>query len=265
MPGNRTHISLKNGSLDYKNGHWYRNGKIIKDWTLANAYKFVDSDGYYKRPNPDGSLTVLDVDKEGKPIKSKYIGGTTQEARNKYWEQSPIVRHATDSIANRYGINPRLLRKRLDDEGLTDANIQAHNSFIRRKEPTRAYSNYTVLTNPDYTARDVEGSIVGADDGTDMINSGKVQLINEHWYDTDFVNEHGRLTHPAIGETDLDNIGISAAILKYFRQKAKENNPNDSNNMLDMKASAYYNMGEDGAKNKDNSFITRKYSLSGTY
>ena len=58
---------------EYKNGEWLHVGKPID----IKEYKFLDSDGYYKRLMPDGSMMVLDVDKNGKPNKHGYIGGKT--------------------------------------------------------------------------------------------------------------------------------------------------------------------------------------------
>lgn len=236
-------FSLKSGkTLEYKNGKWYYDGKhrSTRNFTL------VDIDGYYKSLMPDGSLAIKDVDEKGNPIKPAYIGGTTKEARAKYWKQAPIMRHAVDSIANSYGISPRILRQTLDREGATDHfirnnNYDLHDPNIRDK---RSSSNYYYLNNPS------TGGFIhfGLDDVSDMINSGDVNLINENWSNGTSTNEKGRTVHPAEGKTTQDNIGISAATLKYFRNKAATDFPNASRIFLDEAAGVYYNRGVTGGR-----------------
>lgn len=178
-------------------------------------------------------------------IPATYIGGTPQEARAEYWRQEPVMQHAVDSIAGRYGIDPAVLKHRLDKEGFTDSQIDLRNLMIETGRsdaiPPRGYE----ILNRSHQ----RGITFGLDDAKDYIESGKVKLINENWGDTDdFENEKGRTTHPVQGDTVGDNIGIVAAHLKYFRDKAREDFPNASEEDLNRYAQAYFNRGEAGGK-----------------
>lgn len=232
-------FSLKNGNtLQYNNGKVYYNGNEVNIKTGI----FKDKDGYTKKIIPnllltDYGIAVQDVDKNGNPIKHKYIGGTKEESRKTYWEQSPIVSHAVDSIANEYGINPNILKERLSLEGFVDKNIRKNNIGINS-------SNYESLHRPTTPGEAFKS--FGLDDAATMIDKGKVKLINETFYTTDNINEKGRVVHTANGHTPLENIGIMAATLKYFRDEAKKDFPNASNKYLDKAASIYYNRGAAG-------------------
>lgn len=262
---------LKNGKghlatakpIKYVNGKWQADGKYIGNWTLSQL-QIKGSDGYYRTPLPNGTLAVQDVDRNGKPIKHIFIGSNTKipkkgtpgrqqivdevnaETASKYWEQAPIMRHAVDSIANRYNINPALLRNRLDKEGFTQESIRINNN----KEDSHSYkalnSNYSWGNGKNQMSPGFSG--FGLDDVASLIAQGKVKLINENWGDSYNTNEHGRIVHTADGESNADNIGITAATLKYFRNKAKQDFPKAPRLSLDEAAGIYYNRGENGGK-----------------
>ena len=229
-------------TLEYKNGKWYYNGKLrsTKNFTL------VDTDGYSKSLMPDGTLAVRDVDSKGNPIKPTYISGKSSEARNKYWEQSPIMRHATDSIAGIYGINPSLLRSRLDREGYTDNAIRFHNKSLEDIPGNRSYSNYSNLNR---TSDLHDGTnLYGLDDVFTYIKQGDVVPIKTTYSNHDFTNEKGRKTNAVTGETIKDNISLMGATLKYFRNKAEHDFPGSNRTFLDEAAGIYFNRGAVGGK-----------------
>lgn len=241
-------FSLKSGkTLEYKNGKWYYDGKLrsTKNFTL------VDVDGYSKSLIPDGSLAVKDVDKKGTPIKPSYIGGTTKQARDKYWEQAPIMRHAVDSISNIYNLNPNVLKHRLNEEGFTDNAIAEHNKNVKNKANNRNSSNYSKLhqiNSLDFSDEHTQ-DLYGLDDGFYYIERGDVVPTKETNYnDHYFTNKHGRKTHAVSGETTKDNIDLTAATLKFMRDKAAKDFPNASRIFLDEAAGIYYNRGTTGGK-----------------
>lgn len=213
---------------------------------IQDAYNKFEDGGYKTKRLPNGSYAVQDVDKSGNPIQSRYIGGTTKQARNKYWEQAPIVRHAVDSIAGEYNINPQLLRDRLNHEGFVDEAINTHNALLKDKQRSRYSSNYRILNTADHG--DAFGYF-GLDDVGTLIEEGKVHPINERYTTDTYVNEKGREVYTAIGDTTKDNIGLMAATLQYLRSQAAKDFPNQSNKFLDDAASAYYNRGLTGGKN----------------
>ena len=210
--------------------------------------QFKDKDGYYKRKLLDGTLAVQNVDENGNPIKYNYIGGTTEETRNKFWKQSPIIRHAVDSIANEYNIKPATLRKRLDEEGFVDALIKDNNYYIQNKEeiPLETRRDYSTLNGFGYG----NGfQSFGLDNTADYILEGKVKPINEEWYSEYNENEKGKIVHSANGKDTKSTIGLTAAQLKYFQDVAKKDFPNANRKFLEEATHEYYKRGEVNGKN----------------
>lgn len=201
---------------------------------FRERFKKWKETGEYELPRFKGG-------KEGK----RYIGGTTAQARDTYWSQDPELFSMVDSVANAYGINPDLLRNRLDHEGFVDARINEINKDYKKN--TNLAMRGRQLFNADVTPSDATDQF-GLDDGGTYLHTGFAKLINEDWGDGDFENEKGRRTLAASGYTYGHNIGITAAILKAMRQKAKEDFPNASDAELDRHAAAYYNRGVDGGK-----------------
>lgn len=223
----KTVISLKGDVL---------NGKRYRD---ANTGIWYSVDKY-------GNRIALDLDKQGRQIKSKYIGGTRDETRKAYWNQAPIMRHATDSIAKEYGISGDLLRNRLNAEGFTDDAINEQNGYVKMfgNRAGRVESNYIKLNqyrDPD----DKSGvGLFGFDDVGTLINSGNVKLKNERFYTGDFTNEHGRNTLAAQPDSNKDGIGIMAATLKYYQDLAKQRNLKNTSLQNSILANMYYNRGQ---------------------
>ena len=180
-------------------------------------------------------------------ITPEYIGGDSNTARKKLWEQEPILSNAVDSVANRYGIDSNALRYRLNHEGIVDAIIKMRNYAVQNPKFSNIdeYRGYNLLYNPKFAGG---VSLFGLDDVGTLINEGKVQPINESWYDQDFTNEHGRQTHGATSPTPIGNIGLTAATLKYFIDKAKEDNPKLSAKEASRYGLAYYNRGIVGGR-----------------
>ena len=243
------------GYIYYENGRWYAPKYIARKG--LNNIMIKDSDGYYKKLTPQGGIAIQDVDNNGKPIKHKYIGSNTKipkkgtpgrqsivnkvnaETAAMFWENNPIIRHATDSIANRYGIAPQLLRNRLNSEGFTQTSIKRNNKGKDVHYNWR-YNDGTPAS-PGFMG-------FGLDDVATMIMNGQVKPINEVWTDSWNENEHKRLVNTADGASNKDNIGLTAATLKYFQDQAKKDFPNANRRYLDEITGMYYNMGRAGAK-----------------
>lgn len=194
----------------------------------------------------------------GTPVKDKathvsYIGGDKDAARKAYWEEAPIIKAATDSIAGRYGINPELLRNRLDKEGFTDEAINLYNMINKEVSPSNRADMRNLRLGYNYLNREVHPKAgvaqFGLDDATTYINSGLAHLINESWNDGEFTNEKGRVTNAANGASILDNMGIMASLIRGFRDQAAQDFPNATPEELDNYANIYYNRGITGGRN----------------
>lgn len=241
MPITRT-ITLEDGTpLTFDGKVWNSPKGYIKLGDIGKDSK----DGYYKAITHGGKLAVQNVDENGKPLKREYIGEKTKDSRKRYWEISPIIRHATDSIANEYGINANALRHRLSEEGFVDEMIKTNNFYAtdRPNEPI-VDNGYDALHD---TSLNGFWSF-GLDDVGNMLKEGKIKLKNENWYDGKAENEKGREVNFASGKTTLDNIGITAATLKYFRDIAAKDYPNANSEFLDKVANIYYNRGISGGR-----------------
>lgn len=190
-------------------------------------------------------LTAQQLAKQTKRIPATYIGGDANKARATFWKQEPVMQHAVDSIANRYGIDSSALKYRLDKEGFVDGQIK-----VRNNPNFESYRGYDLL----HTMNTISGvEHFGLDDVATLIEQGKVKPINEEWWDVNFTNEKGRQTHGAHGKTVADNIGLMAATLKYFKDEARKDNPNLSDYDANRYGLAYYNRGVSGGREWANS------------
>lgn len=178
--------------------------------------------------------------------RDRYIGGSPEESRAQYWKQDPEMRIITDSIANEYDISSDLLRARLDAEGFTDSRINAINANLRN--PKQLNAQYGAAYSNSRAVPTDATDYYGVDDMGTYIKNGAAKLINERWNEGEFVNRKGRTTKVAYGNKQKDNIGIMAASLKMFRDKAKADFPYLTDDDLDRYASAYYNRGSAGGK-----------------
>lgn len=170
-----------------------------------------------------------------------YIGGSPQDVRRKFWERDIIMRNAVDSIANEYGIDPDALRYRIDNEGFTDRVVKDMNN---NKYSQEQLHGYRLLHTPLY-----EGEhLFGLDDGTTYIRSGFAKTKGENWHNKEsFID--GRTVQQSVGHTIADDIGLTAAVLKAFMDKAKEDFPNISEYDKNRYGQAYYHRGAAGGKN----------------
>lgn len=195
------------------------------------------------------TLRAYQLNKQTKNIKPTYIGGTTDEARAEFWRQEPVMQHAVDSIANEYGINSEALKYRIDHEGFTDNAIKMRNYAVSnpRWSDVNKYRGYNLLHNKKFGVG-VGAALYGLDDMGTMIINGDVNPINEDWYDEDFTNEKGRHTKAASSVDTAGNIGLVAAGLRHFNDKAKFDFPNSSKQDIDRYGLAYYNRGASGGK-----------------
>lgn len=230
--------TTNNGSLEYSNGRWFYNGELA-----PKGLQFKRTDGYWYGLNDNGTMNVLDIDDNRNPIPHSYIGGTTEDARDTYWEESPVMRHATDSISSLYGIDAETLRHRLNKEGFTDELIRKNN-----KKGGRQYSTYYTL-NKDLRNLPIGPAFFGLDDVNTYINEGKVvPSKGTNYSNGSFTNEKGRITDAASGYTMADNMSLMGATLKFFKNQAKKDFPNASEEFLNKASEIYYNRGIEGGR-----------------
>lgn len=164
--------------------------------------------------------------------KRRYIGGNTNEARQKYFDTDKEFTDSVKVIAKRYNINPNLLASRMAKEGPIDRAINYYNN-----------------TNGEFDRREVHGMDWGLDDTGNNLNEGIITLKEPYlnYYDEEFFNEKDRKVNSVYSPDWNFGISATAAELKYRRDEMKKRFPNLSDEQLDAAASAAFNRGMYGA------------------
>lgn len=200
--------------------------KVINGENANKVFKeqeeFKDRNNY----NDDGSK------KYQAGGKRRYIGGNTNEARQKYFDTDKEFTDSVKVIAKRYNINPNLLASRMAKEGPIDKAINYYND-----------------TNGKLDRREVHGRDWGLDDTGNNLNEGIITLKEPYlnYYDEEFFNEKDRKVNSVYSPDWNFGISATAAELKYRRDEMKKRFPNLSDEQLDAAASAAFNRGMYGA------------------
>lgn len=200
--------------------------KVINGENANKVFKeqeeFKDRNNY----NDDGSK------KYQAGGKRRYIGGNTNEARQKYFDTDKEFTDSVKVIAKRYNINPNLLASRMAKEGPIDKAINYYNN-----------------TNGEFDRREVHGRDWGLDDTGNNLNEGIIILKEPYlnYYDEEFFNEKDRKVNSVYSPDWNFGISATAAELKYRRDEMKKRFPNLSDEQLDAAASAAFNRGIYGA------------------
>lgn len=200
--------------------------KIINGENANKVFKeqeeFKDRNNF----NDDGSKKYQNGGKR------RYIGGSTNEARQKYFDTDKELTDSVKVIAKRYNINPNLLASRMAKEGPIDKAINYYND-----------------TNGKFDRREVHGSDWGLDDTGNNLNEGIITLKEPYlsYYDEKFFNEKGREVNSVYSPNWNFGISATAAELEYRRNEMKKRFPNLSDEQLNAAASAAFNRGIYGA------------------
>lgn len=200
--------------------------KIINGENANKVFKeqeeFKDRNNF----NDDGSKKYQNGGKR------RYIGGSTNEARQKYFDTDKELTDSVKVIAKRYNINPNLLASRMAKEGPIDKAINYYNN-----------------TNGEFDRREVHGRDWGLDDTGNNLNEGIITLKEPYlnYYDEEFFNEKDRKVNSVYSPDWNFGISATAAELKYRRDEMKKRFPNLSDEQLDAAASAAFNRGMYGA------------------
>ena len=200
--------------------------KIINGENANKVFKeqeeFKDRNNF----NDDGSKKYQNGGKR------RYIGGSTNEARQKYFDTDKELTDSVKVIAKRYNINPNLLASRMAKEGPIDKAINYYND-----------------TNGKFDRREVHGMDWGLDDTGNNLNEGIITLKEPYlsYYDEEFFNEKGREVNSVYSPNWNFGISATAAELEYRRNEMKKRFPNLSDEQLNAAASAAFNRGIYGA------------------
>jgi hypothetical protein len=175
---------------------------------------------------------------------NSYIGGSSKEARQKYFDTDKEFTDSVISISERYGLNPNLTASRIAREGPIDTAIRIYNGndTIYKLPKGSLWSEEEIKT---------VGPQWGLNDLGSNIKEGNVKITTStpySWEDADFLDEHNRWTNTIQSPQWWFGIEGTAAELKARRDKLKKNNPWMDEATLDEAASMSYNHGEKGAQ-----------------
>lgn len=200
--------------------------KIINGENANKVFKEQEEFKNRNNYNDDGSKKYQNGGKR------RYIGGNTNEARQKYFDTDKEFTDSIKVIAKRYNINPNLLASRMAKEGPIDKAINYYNN-----------------TNGEFDRREVHGRDWGLDDTGNNLNEGIITLKEPYlnYYDEEFFNEKNRKVNSVYSPDWNFGISATAAELKYRRDEMKKRFPNLSDEQLDAAASAAFNRGIYGA------------------
>ena len=169
-------------------------------------------------------------------IKRTYIGGTTSEARKKYFNLDKELTQVVTNLATSYGISPALVIDRLAHEGIIDRLINDYNAHVQRggeERPSRAFSTNTF--NSPY-------GLFGLDNIFDTYTKGITKTkrpINFKKYTT--TNESGERVNTGDTNNIYDTLELFTAELASRREQVKKQYPNLTNDELDSATAARYN------------------------
>ena len=163
-----------------------------------------------------------------------YIGGSPNEARQKYFNVDTELTNIIKTIAKQYGISPSVLASRIAKEGPIDDAIRNYNN-----------------TNGYFQRGEMIGPVWGLDDMGTWITDGTVKLRKGLMVDTDYEmeNEKGRTTYSVGSNNCMDGVELTAVALKYFKDRMRQQYPKASEAQLEQYATAAFNNGVEGATN----------------
>lgn len=165
-----------------------------------------------------------------------YIGGTTSEARKKYFNLDKELTQVVTNLATSYGISPALVIDRLAHEGIIDTLIRDHNINIKHRgeeEPSRAFS--TDMFNSPY-------GLFGLDTIFDTYTKGITKTkrpINFRKFST--FNESGEAVNSGFTNNIYDTLELFVAELASRRNQVQQQYPNLTDEELDSATAARYN------------------------
>lgn len=221
-----------------------------KKWTNAKGQNITGMSfkGQYGTTTYLNSGAVdLDTNKEGlRPSDSNhhwryasnaprvYIGGSTNEARQKYFDTDTELTNTVKAIAKRYGISSNVLASRIAKEGPIDEAIKCYNN-----------------TNGFFPRGLMIGPLWGLDDMGTWITNGTVKLPKGLmvYTDVEMENEKGRTTYSVESDNYMDGIELTAIALKHFKDEMRKKYPKASEAQLEQYATAAFNNGMAGATN----------------
>lgn len=204
-------------------------------------------------------LTYIPIDDRNSFFKSyskslDYIGGTTEQSRDKFFDKIPNVSQFVDSIAPKYNITPELLRHRLSKEGFVDKAIKEYNNRSNKYEQQNF--NNTILNDTTYNGFHQ----FGLDNGYEYLTKRKTGLKDDvEWYDVEAENEKGKTVKAATGKTVRDNIILQAAVLEHLKDEMKSKEVPEEK--LETWTNAAFNLGPYHKDLSDSTFIEKNYNF----
>lgn len=170
--------------------------------------------------------------------KRTYIGGTTSEARKKYFNYDKKLSQILSNLAASYNISPALVFDRLAHEGLIDQAIRDNNNIVLGK-----YSENQVASSAvDEKSYNNPYGMLGLDTIYDTYTKNVTKTKRPiNFKKINRVNEAGELVNSGQTNNTYDALELFVAELASRRNQVKKDYPNLNDIELDSATAAKYN------------------------
>lgn len=224
------------------------------DWPV---YSDMDGSQYLVNPNMENKLPKWRATKVTDNIqtllpKLDYIGGTSEEVREKVARRIPGFLSKISNLSEKYGIDRNLLLHRIKKEGFFDELAKQYN---RDTHAANQKSFWESIPNME-----INGFYsLGLDDAATELSSGAVKPLRDVSYEvTTHSNEKGRTVQSIIAPYD-DALEIKAASLKHRQDVMRSKGTTEED--LNTWTNAAYNLGMNHKDLQDSTWIRKNYTV----
>ena len=245
--GSGIHIKKKNRGkfTEYCGGEvtdkCIQRAKKSKNPTLRKRATFAQNARKWKHAN-GGIFKYQDGTPEG-GIQRSYIGGSTSEARKKYFNLDKELTQVVTNLATSYGISPALVIDRLAHEGIIDEAINENNWISAGNDPKLSYfSGGSSIVDNNSQAFNLPYGLFGLDCIFDTYTKGIVKTKRPiNFQISPQLNESNERVNSGWTNNIYDTLELFVAELASRREQVKKQYPNLTDKELDSATAARYN------------------------
>lgn len=244
---------------DFNNGEYW-----LYDNANFDVYKDPKTQRYYaNKYGATGEVDLTGFEKYDYPTfrkmlpKRDYIGGDTDETRNKMWDKLPRVKSRVAELANEYGIDKNVLYHRLRKEGFIDHVTKDYNTKFSVKEQKNIDNMILDLYYNPFDS-------FGLDYAGGLLSEGKIKLLhNIPWTPQERDNEKGVIV-PSLDTNNVNNaLEIKAADMAYRQNELRKRGIKDKD--INMYLNAAYNLGLYHKDLDETNWIKENYTVPNYY
>lgn len=224
------------------------------DWPV---YSDMDGSQYVVNPNMEKKLPKWRATKVADNVqtllpKLDYIGGTSEEVREKVARKIPGFLSKISNLSESYGIDRNLLLHRIKKEGFFDILAKQYN---RDTDAAKQKDFWETVPNMEINGF----SSLGLDDAATELASGAVKPLKDVTYEVmDGTNEKGRAVKSIIAPYN-DALEIKAASLKHRQDVMSSKGAVGED--LNTWTNAAYNLGTNHKDLQNSTWVRQNYTV----